>query len=68
MQRMPLVRSIEGYASQLEIPLVEENYYLKQGTIAVKLSSIKGYWIQLTSIGPKNGYFPKESKSYLTVK
>ena len=37
-------------------------------TVAGKLSSIKDYWIQLTSIGPKYGYFPKESKSYLTVK
>ena len=37
-------------------------------TVAGKLSSIKDYWIQLTFIGPKYGYFPKESKSYLTVK
>ena len=32
-----------------------------------KISSIKDYWSQLTSIGPKYGYFPKASKSYLTV-
>ena len=37
-------------------------------TVASRLSSIKGYWIQLTSIGSKYGYFPKASKSYLTVK
>ena len=37
-------------------------------TVAGKLSSIKDYWSQLTSIGPKYGYFPKASKSYLIVK
>ena len=37
-------------------------------TVAGKLSSIKDYWSQLISIGPKYGYFPKASKSYLIVK
>ena len=37
-------------------------------TVAGKLSSIKHYWSQLTSIGPKYGYFPKASKSYLIVR
>ena len=37
-------------------------------TVAGKLSSIKDYWSQLTSIDPKYGYFPKASKSYLVVK
>ena len=37
-------------------------------TYAGKLSSIKNYWGQLTSIGPKYGYFPKTSKSYHIVK
>ena len=37
-------------------------------TVAGKLSSIKDYWSQLTSIGPEYGYFPKASKSYLIVK
>ena len=36
--------------------------------VAGKLSSIKEYRSQLTSIGSKYGYFPKASKSYLTVK
>ena len=37
-------------------------------TVAGKLRSIKDYWSQLTSTGPKYGYFPKASKSYLIVK
>ena len=36
--------------------------------VAGKISSITDYWSQLTSIGPKYGYFPKTSKSYLIVK
>ena len=37
-------------------------------TVAGKIPSIKDYWSQLKSIGPKYGYFPKASKSYLIVK
>ena len=37
-------------------------------TVAGKLSSIKDYWSQLTSIAPKYGYFLKASKCYLIVK
>ena len=37
-------------------------------TVAGKLSNVKDYWSQLTSIGPKYGYFPKASKSYLIIK
>ena len=32
------------------------------------LNSIKDYWGKLTAIGPKYGYFPKPTKSYLIVK
>ena len=41
MQRMPLVRSIEGYASQLEIPLVEENYYLSRAQLLSNYQALK---------------------------
>ena len=34
----------------------------------LQFPSIKDYWSQLTSIGPKHGHFPKGSKSYLKVK
>ena len=37
-------------------------------TFAGKLSSIKDYWSQLTSIGPKYGFFPKALKYFLIVK
>ena len=37
-------------------------------TVAGKLTSIRDYWGKLTVLGPKYGYFPKASKSYLIVK
>ena len=32
------------------------------------LTSIRDYWGKLTVLGPKYGYIPKASKSYLIVK
>ena len=46
----------------------EEVAFADDLTVAGKLSTIKDYWNQLRSIGPKYGYFPKASKSYLMVK
>ena len=34
-------------------------------TVAGKLISIRDYWGKLTVLGPKYGYFPKASKSYM---
>ena len=60
---------------QFQLDLISVNKLYPKGvgfadnfTVAGKLSSIKDYWSQLTSIGPKYGYFPKASKSYLVVK
>ena len=36
--------------------------------VAGSLNGIKDYWDKLTAIGPKYDYFPKPTKSYLTVK
>ena len=37
-------------------------------SVAGSLNSIKDYWDKLIAIGPKYGYFPKPTKSYLIVK
>ena len=37
-------------------------------TVAGKLADIKRFWDKLSTIGPKYGYFPKSTKSYLVVK
>ena len=36
--------------------------------VAGKINEIKIFWDVIEKIGPKYGYFPKDSKSYLTVK
>ena len=46
----------------------EEVAFADDFTVAGKLSSIKDYWSQLTSISPKYGYFPKGPRTYLIVK
>ena len=42
--------------------------FLDDFSVAGSLNSIKDYWDKLTAIGPKYGYFPKPTKSYLIVK
>ena len=37
-------------------------------TVAGKLADTKNFWDKLAAIGPKYGYFPKSTKSYLIVK
>ena len=37
-------------------------------TVAGKLADIKNFWDKLSTIGPKYGYFPKSTKSYLILK
>ena len=37
-------------------------------TMAGKLPDIKDFWDKLATIGPKYGYFPKSTKSYLIAK
>ena len=36
-------------------------------TVAGKIANIKNFWEKLATIGPKYGYFPKSTKSYLIV-
>ena len=46
----------------------KEVAFVDDFAVAGKISSIKDYWSQLTSIGPKYGCFQKPSKSHLIVK
>ena len=64
---LPLLQFLLDFISVNELN-AKEVAFADDFTVAGKLSSIKGYWSQLTSIGPKYGYFPKASKSYLIVK
>ena len=64
---LPLLQFLLDFISVNELN-AKEVAFADDFTVAGKLSSIKDYWSQLTSIGPKYGYFPKASKSYLIVK
>ena len=37
-------------------------------SVAGSLKNFKDYWDKLTAVGPKCGYFPKPTKSYLLIK
>ena len=64
---LPLLQFLLDFISVNELN-AKEVAFAYEFTVAGKLSGIKDYWSQLTSIGPKYRYFPKASKSYLIVK
>ena len=45
-----------------------EVVFAQDFSVTGNLNSLKDYWDKLTAIGPKYGYFPKPTKSYLIVK
>ena len=65
---LPLLPFLLDFIAVNELNAKEEVAFADDFTVAGKLSSIKDYWSQLTSIGPKYGYFPRASKSYFIVK
>ena len=64
---LPLLQFLLGFTLVNQLN-AKEVAFADDFTVAGKLSSIRDYWSQLTSIGPKYGYFPKASKSYLILK
>ena len=64
---LPLLQFLFDFISVNELN-AREVAFADDFTVTSKISSIKNYWSQLTSIGPKYGYFPKASKYYLIVK
>ena len=64
---LPLLQFLVDFISVNELN-AKEVALADDFTVAGKISSIKDYWSQLTSVVPKYGYFPKASKSYLIVK
>ena len=45
-----------------------EVVFAQDFSVTGNLNSLKVYWDKLTAIGPKYGYFPKPTKSYLILK
>ena len=46
----------------------KEVAFADDSSVTGSVKSIKDYWNKLTAIGPKYGYFPKPTKSFLIVK
>ena len=67
LAKLPLLQFKLDFISVNELN-AKEVAFADDFTVAGKLSSIKDYWSQLTSIAPKYGYFLKASKCYLIVK
>ena len=59
---LPLIKFLLEFINLKEV-VFAGNYF-----VAASLNSIKDYWEKLTEIGPKCGYFPKPTKSYLIIK
>ena len=46
----------------------KEVVFVDDFSVAGSLKNFKDYWDKLTAIGPKYGYVPKPTKSYLIAK
>ena len=64
---LPLVKFLLEFINLNEMN-AKEVVFADDFSVAGSLNSIKDYWDKLTAIGPKYGYFPKPTKSYLVVK
>ena len=69
MQRrlIPMFHSLLDFVVTSELQ-TREVAFADDLTVAGKLADIKNFWDKLSTIGPKYGYFPKSTKSYLILK
>ena len=64
---LPLIKFLLEFINLNEMN-TKEVVFADDFSVAGSLNCIKNYWGKLTAIGPKYGYFPKPTKSYLIVK
>ena len=64
---LPLIHFLLGFISVNHLS-AKEVAFADDFAVAGKLTSIKDYWGKLTVLGPKYGYFPKASRSFMIVK
>lgn len=57
---IPLIRKLEGDNTQV--------WYADDAAAAGKITALRKWWDELTASGPKFGYFPNASKSWLVTK
>ena len=53
---------------QEEVPSAKQVWLADDSGAAANINELKKWWDHLQDIGPKYGYFPKPSKTYLIVK
>ena len=54
--------------SKLSDERITQIWYADDSSAAGKLEDLKEWWVRLKDVGPKHGYFPKPSKTYLILK
>ena len=64
---LPLIKFLPEFINLNDMN-AKEVVFSDDFSVAGSLNSIKDYWDKLTAIGPKYGYIPKPTKSYLIVK
>ena len=60
--------STKTLISQLADERITQIWYADDSSAAGKLEDLKEWWERMKEVGPKHGYFPKPSKTYLIVK
>ena len=59
----PLIRELHNRHSE-----IDQVWYADDASSAGSCSNLKKWWDCITTLGPKYGYYPKNSKSHLVVK
>ena len=67
LANLPLIKFLLEFIN-LNKMNANEVVFEQDFSVTGNLNSLKVYWDKLTAIGPKYGYFPKPTKSYLIAK
>ncbi len=59
----PLIRDLQN-----SHPDIKQVWYADDASCAGSCSNLRKWWDCISTLGPKYGYFPKNSKSHLVVK
>ena len=57
---IPLIKELDGHCKQI--------WYADDAAAVGKITDLRDWWDKLTSLGPRYGYFPNPSKTWLVTK